>query len=222
MGPRERLFDKGKQSLSDAELLAILLRTGSKIPNAANGLSVLVLAEEILARFGNLKEVLSASPEQLREVKGLGQAKIATLIATQEVSTRLLSNTYLEPTHVCDGKSAYHLFSDIANEEQEVLKAAFLTSQNQVIRRQEIFRGTVNSTVANPREIIREALRTNAVKIIVAHNHPSQVPEPSQQDIAFTDQLQKAAAMMGVPLIDHLIVCRAGRYFSFAEQRLIL
>ena len=219
-GPRENLFKSGAKALSDHDLLALLLRTGH--PNAdTKGLKVFELVDQLFERFATLKEILNATPEQLLSVRGVGPAKAATLCVISEISYRLLNPMSLMAYKIDGERSAYRYFHDITRESQEVLVAAFLTSQNKVICRREIFRGSLNVSIANPREIVREALRANAAKVIVAHNHPSQEPDPSCEDIEFTKRLQKAFSTVGIPLLDHLIVCDFNKYFSFARARLM-
>jgi DNA repair protein RadC len=213
-GPRERLLEKGAGSLSDQELLCVLLGTGPK--------GVMDLAERLLERFGDLRSVLSARPEELENVFGVGRSKRSLLLGVGEIALRLWrTGRGKEQAPVTSASQAYYLFSDLALEDQEVVVGAFLNSRNQLIRRSRIFRGTLDSSLARPREILREALRANSAKLLLAHNHPSQVPEPSDEDIQLTSQLERASKAVGIPLIDHLIICGGGRYFSFAEAKLI-
>jgi len=213
-GPRERLLEKGAHSLHDTELIAILLRTG------VHGCNVLTLSEHILSHCGSLRELFSANVEELQGIPGLGKAKIATLLAIKEIAHRVWRGSDMS-VEISNGERAYELFCDIVHEPQEVLVAAFLNTQNRLLARREIFRGSLDVSVANPREIIREAFKTNAAKIIVAHNHPSQNPEPSEQDRRFTMKMELAARTVGIPLVDHLVVCEAKRYFSFARAKLL-
>lgn len=208
--------------MSDGEILCVLLGTGPRNPNEVPGPSALALADALLSRFGSLRGVLGARIEELETVRGIGRSKGALLLAAGEISLRLWQTQRGdEAAPVLSMEQAYYLFSDLALEEQELVVAAFLNGANRVIGKRRVFRGTVESSSARPREILREALRVNAAKLLVAHNHPSQRPEPSEEDVAFTSQLEYAAEVVGIPLLDHLVICGAGRYFSFAEAKLL-
>lgn len=215
-GPRERLLLRGSSSIEDDELLAILLSTGPR----AQGLGALALARELLERFGSLAGVLAASAAELLSIRGIGPGKAASLLAVREVSVRLSKNAVALPV-VAGSVSAYRLFADLAWESQEVVAAAFLDVRNRVLAQREIFRGTLAGAQARPREILREALRVNAAKILVAHNHPSGSSEPSEEDGRFTAQLEWAACNVGLELIDHLVIGAGDSYFSFAAAGLI-
>jgi len=217
-GPRERLLELGAPSLSDAELLCILLRTGKAQADKRAGLAVVHLAETILNEFRSLKDVLSASKEELGRISGLGPAKVATLLCVKELSQRIWKQTLVHQEAINTSRLAYGLFCDLVLESQEVLCAAFLNNQNKLIRKQSVFKGLTEGVLARPREVIREAIRANASKLIIAHNHPSENPEPSEDDLKFTWLMDKAAALVGISFVDHLIVCSGGRYFSFADS----
>ena len=122
---------------------------------------------------------------------------------------------------VDSSRTAAALFTDLASEDQEVLIAAFLDSRNTLLSKKEIFRGTIDSSFARPREILRAALFYNAAKLVVAHNHPSGFPQPSQEDVEFTVRLKWATSIVGIPLLDHLIICSRVIYFSFADAKLL-
>jgi DNA repair protein RadC len=211
MNVRERIAERGIGTLSDTELLCALLRTGPQ--------GVLRLSEALLKKFGGLRGVMEARSDDLGQIPGLGSAKISELLAVAEIRRRLTdARPAGTPNYVRNGESAFRLFRRMQAEDQEVVWAAFLTTRNRVIRVCEIFRGTVGSAPAQPREILRSALRANAAKLIVAHNHPSGEIVPSDDDQFFTDELEFAARTVGVPLIDHLIV-GGETYFSFAEAK---
>jgi len=213
--PRERLLALGAKVLSDAELLALFLRTGIA------GKSAVELGRELLARFGGLPGLLSADHAALRAVKGLGNAKLAQLAAILELSRRSLGaemrtrSALTSPQAVRD-----YLRLALGGREHEVFVAIFLDAQHRVISVEELFRGTLTQTSVYPREIVKAALRANAAATIFAHNHPSGVAEPSQADELLTRQLKESLAMVDVKVLDHFIV--AGRAtLSFAERGLL-
>ena len=213
--PRERLLALGAKVLSDAELIALFLRTG--IP----GKSAVELGRDLLARFGGLPGLLAADVETLRAVKGLGNAKLAQLAAILELSRRSLGaemracSALTSPQAVRD-----YLRLTLGGREHEVFVAIFLDAQHRVLSAEEMFRGTLTQTSVYPREIVKAALRANAAAVIFAHNHPSGVAEPSQADELLTRQLKESLAMVDVKVLDHFIV--AGRAtLSFAERGLL-
>lgn len=214
-GPRERILKFGPKTVCDEELLCILLRTGVR-RGEEGGPAVLRLASEIQAHFRGLKGVFAASPEELQAISGLGDSKTALLLAVGEICQRLIAPPAENRAQILSPEDAYRVFSDLSGESQEVVCAAFLDSQNRVLRRKEIFRGTVDTSVAQPREILREALRSNASRLVLAHNHPSDISEPSEEDRAFTSRVQQACVFVGISLLDHVIICGGGRFYSFA------
>lgn len=212
--PRESLLRHGPRHLSDEELLCVLLRTG-----AAEGIQKLV--RDLFERFGNLRTVFSASPEELKQVSGIGPTKAAVLSTVKELSLRLWETTDSKERKITSPADAYLQLCDLALEPQEVVSCLFLTTSQKVICRKEVFRGTISQSPGSPREILREALRNNAARFVVAHNHPSDSMEASLEDVAFTARLERAAEVVGVEMVDHLIIGKGGRYFSFAEEGLL-
>lgn len=213
--PRERLLALGAGVLSDAELIALFLRTGIA------GKSAVELARELLSGFGGLRGLLSADQAALRAVRGLGSAKLAQLIAVLELARRSLAeeigarSALTSPQAVRD-----YLRLALGTREHEVFVSLFLDAQHRVIAAEELFRGTLTQTSVYPREIVKAALKANAAAVIFAHNHPSGVAEPSQADELLTRQLKEALAMVDVKVLDHFIV--AGRStLSFAERGLL-
>lgn len=213
--PRERLLALGAGVLSDAELIALFLRTGIA------GKSAVELARELLSSFGGLRGLLSADQVALRAVRGLGSAKLAQLAAVLELARRSLAeeigtrNALTSPQAVRD-----YLRLALGTREHEVFVSLFLDAQHRVIAAEELFRGTLTQTSVYPREIVKAALKANAAAVIFAHNHPSGVAEPSQADELLTRQLKEALAMVDVKVLDHFIV--AGRStLSFAERGLL-
>ena len=213
--PRERLFALGAGRLSDAELIALFLRTGIA------GKSALDLARELLARFGGLTGLLSAEQAALRSVKGIGNAKLAQLAAVLELARRSLGEELRSGSAVTSPQAVRdYLRLVLGGREHEVFVALFLDAQHRVIVAEELFRGTLTQTSVYPREVVKAALKANAAAVIFAHNHPSGVAEPSQADELLTRHLKEALALVEVRVLDHFIV--AGRAtLSFAERGLL-
>lgn len=213
--PREKLIQRGASSLSDAELLAIFLRTG------VIGKSAVDLARELLARFGSLTGLFAANMGEFCTVHGMGQAKYVQLQAVMEMSKRALQ----EVMHIGDalgspGAVRDYLRLHLRGREQEVFLVVFLSAQNRVIASEEMFYGTLTQTSVHPREIVKRALYHNAAGVILAHNHPSGVTEPSKSDRLLTDVLKQTLALVDVHVLDHFIVAGSG-YLSFAEHGMI-
>lgn len=213
--PRERLLAEGAPALSDAELLAIFLRVGVR------GKSAVDLARDLLAEFGGLNGLFFASRQACTRVKGLGDAKYAQLQAVLEMSRRALAeemkqrDALASPAAVRD-----YLRLKLAGLPHEVFLAVFLDAQNRVIEAEELFRGSLTQTAVYPREVVKRALARNAAGVILAHNHPSGVAEPSQADRWLTDQLKAALALVDVRVLDHFVVAGAAS-LSFAERGLL-
>ena len=212
--PREKLKNKGANSLSDEELLAILLRTGTK-NESAKDLSIRLLKE--IKSLNNLNEL---SYNYLASVRGIKEAKALTILAAIELGKRL--NYKKETiTQIKSGEDVLKLLQyEIINFQQEKLFAIFLNNQNEVISYQTIFIGTQNKSITHPREIFYEAIKEQAVKIIVAHNHPSNNVNPSPEDINFTNNLKQVSIIMQIPLLDHIILGNKV-YFSFLDHNLL-
>lgn len=212
--PRERLLEYGEQALSNQELLAILLRTGSRPYN------VMELAGLVLAAFPTLYELKSASLKELQSVRGVGQIKAIELKAMMELGSRI--HQALQPKHGKVRTSmdlAFQLMEDLKDYQQEHLICLYLNTKNEIIHRQTLFIGSLNQAVAHPREIFREAVRHSAARIICVHNHPSGNPEPSENDRQFTKRLKACGEMMGIELLDHLIIGHSS-YVSLREEGL--
>lgn len=213
--PREKLLEQGAGALSDAELLAIFLRCG--LP----GLSAVGLARQLLNDFGGLRPLLNADRKQFCCAKGLGGAKYAQLQASLELARRYLAENLQygsvlgNPTMVCD-----YLTSQLRHRRQEIFCCLYLDTRHRLIAFEELFKGTLNAAPVYPREVVQAALNRNAAAVILAHNHPSGLNEPSQADIQITQQLVKALALMEIQVLDHLIIGE-GPALSFAEQGLL-
>lgn len=213
--PRERLLARGAATLSDAELLAILLRTGAK------GRSALDVARLLLARFGGLRGLLDASLDQLCDAPGLGPAKYAQLQAALELARRHLKET-LERSHPLTSPQATrdYLRAALRDRPHEVFCALMLDTRHRVISFEELFTGTIDSAHVHPRVVVEKALQQRAAALIIAHNHPSGVAEPSQADLAITRRLRDALNLVDIRLLDHFIVGDT-EVTSLAERGLV-
>jgi DNA repair protein RadC len=213
--PREKLLALGPAALADAELIALLLRTG--LP----GLSVLQLAQQVLDRFGGLTGLLHSGPAELKAIKGLGPAKRAELAAVLELARRSLVQELAErPVFDAPAKVKDYLRLQLAAREHEVFAVMFLDAQSRLIRLEEMFRGSLTQTSVYPREVVKRALDLQAASLILAHNHPSGVAEPSRADEFLTQTLKSALALIDVRVLDHMVVGRGG-VVSFAERGLL-
>lgn len=213
--PREKLLAHGPAALADAELVALLLRTG--LP----GTSVLQLAQHTLDGFGGLAGLLHAQPADLKRIKGLGPAKRALIAAVMELARRSLTQQ-LETRPVFDSPQRVKDFLQLhlAHLPHEVFAVLFLDAQNRLIRLEEMFRGTLTQTSVYPREVVKRALELHAGAVILAHNHPSGVAEPSRADEFLTRTLTGALQLVDVRVLDHLVVGHA-QVVSFAERGLL-
>lgn len=213
--PRERLMEFGTEVLSDAELVAVLLRTGIK------GKDALALARELLTRFGGLRGLLSVGRRELAQVKGLGTSKIAAFLSAIEIAKRQLKQDILGRDVVRDPKSIMnYLTSSMRDQKKEVFKVLFLDKANRLIAAEDLFEGTVDETVVHPREVLQAALEKNASSIILVHNHPSGRVQPSSEDQAITRKLHSICTPLGIRIMDHIIV-GDNQYFSFNEANLL-
>ena len=213
--PREKLLSLGASALADAELLALLLRTGFK------GTSVLLLAEQLLLEFGGMAGLLQAQAEDLRRIKGLGPAKRAELVAVLELARRALAQKLKrQPAFTSPQQFKDYLRLSIGGYPYEVFAVAFLDSQNRMIAFEEMFRGSLTQTSVHPREVLRRAMHHNAAAVLLAHNHPSGVAEPSKADEYVTRTMKAALAVMEVRVLDHMVV-GADEVVSFAERGLL-
>lgn len=199
--PREKLMEQGAHSLSDAELLAIFLRTGIK------GVSAVELSRRAISHFGSLRGLMSASKDEFCACLGLGEAKFAQLQAVLEMAKRHLNEQLIrENVFTSVELVRSYLKSQLQMSQREVFAVLFLDSQHRLIRYQELFFGTIDAAAVYPREVVKSALQYNAAACILAHNHPSGVAEPSQADIHITGKIQQALALVDIRLLDHFVV----------------
>lgn len=213
--PREKLLQQGPAALSDAELLAIFIRTG--VP----GQTAVDVARTLLARFGGLRELLAASPEELCETPGLGDAKYVQLQASMEIGRRFLAEKLKRDVTLNSTRDTKDfLQAQLRDRQHEVFCVLFLDNRHRVLAFEELFRGTLNGTAVYPREIVKRALKHNAAAVVLVHNHPSGVAEPSQADELLTHRLREALVLVDVRLLDHLVV-GDGEMVSFSERGLL-
>lgn len=213
--PREKLLAQGPAALADAELLALLLRTGIA------GKGVLALADELLASFQGFGGLLQAQPADFRRIKGLGPAKRAELAAVVEMSRRALAQQLQRgPAFESPARVKEFVALHLAGKPREVFAVLFLDAQHRLIELRELFHGTLTQTSVYPREVLRQAMELNAAAVILAHNHPSGVAEPSRADEFLTQQLKAALQLVDVRVLDHLVV-GTGEVVSFAERGLL-
>jgi len=199
--PRERLLTEGARQLTDIELLAVFLGTGTAKKN------VMSLAREILLKFNGIQGLLRSKPEDLRLVSGLGTAKIATLLASRELTERFISESFRRGETVSDSASArQHLRTKMAGYQQEVFACLFLDNKHRIIVFEELFFGTIDGATVHPREVLKRAMYHNAAAVILAHNHPSGIADPSQADQRVTSRLKELLAVVDVRLLDHLVI----------------
>ena len=213
--PREKLLAQGPQALADAELVALLLRTGYK------GTPVLQLSQQLLQAFGGVSGLLSATPADLRRVKGLGPAKRAEVAALLEIARRSLRQELAErPVFDAPQTVKDYLSLHLAQLPYELFSVLFLDHRHRLLAMEEMFRGTLAQTSVYPREVVRRAMAHNAAAVILAHNHPSGAAEPSRADELLTEGLKQALQLVDVRVLDHLVIGR-GRVTSFAERGLL-
>ena len=213
--PREKLLSRGSTALTDAELLAIFLRTGT------HGKSAVDLARELLINFGSLKALLNADKQRFCQANGLGEAKYAQLQAVMEMARRHFKESLQRGDALSspDLTRAY-LSAQLGGYSYEVFACLFLDNRNRVIQLNELFRGTLDAASVYPREVVRQALQHNAAAVILAHNHPSGSSEPSLADKHITEKLKAALALLEIRVLDHFII-GDGEPYSFAEHGLI-
>lgn len=213
--PREKLIASGAGALADAELIALLLRTGFK------GTSVLQLAQQLLDHFGGIQGLLHAQADDLKKIKGLGPAKRAELAAVIELARRALAQAlatrpaFDQPTKVKD-----YLKLQLGKLPYEVFAVMFLDAQTRLLKFEEMFRGTLTQTSVYPREVVKRALDLHAASVVLAHNHPSGVAQPSKADEYLTLSLINALKLVDVRVLDHFVVGE-GEVISFAERGLL-
>ena len=212
--PRERLISHGAQALSDAELLAILIRAGT------GGATAVDVAQAVLRDFNSLKNLASRTVQELRHYKGLGDAKAVSLVAAFELGRRA-SRKESERLQIRSPEDVVQRFQPVLRDLMyEVFLVLLLDSANHLLREVKISEGILNSSLVHPREVFRAAIIEPAASILLLHNHPSGNPEPSSEDLQITRQLTESSKIIGIPVHDHIIIA-ANSFTSFAERGLI-
>ena len=214
--PREKLVLRGSQSLSDAELLAILLRTGTK------GKSVIQIAYDLVARYGNLASLSTKSYSELIKTNGIKKDKAATLVAAFEIGKRTaVQSKWFSEKKITSPEDIANIFLPMLKDElNEHFYVVCLNSANKIIRIERISTGNLDSSIVHPREVFKVAIENSAKSIILVHNHPSGNTEPSNEDIAITKKLVEVSKFMEIPISDHIIIAERN-YSSFVQKRLI-
>jgi DNA repair protein RadC len=210
--PRERFIQNGPASLSNHELIAILLRTGTKDE------SVLQLSNRLLTNFEGLRLLKDATLEEMTEIKGIGQAKAIQVLAAVEIGRRITNLNYPDRYVIRSPEDgANYVMNDMRFLSQEHFVCLYLNTKNQVLHKQTIFIGSLNASIVHPREVFREALKRSAASIICLHNHPSGDPAPSREDIEVTKRLVECGKMIGIDVLDHLIIGE-NKFVSLKEK----
>lgn len=213
--PREKLIARGAGALSDAELLAIFLRVGVR------GKTAVDLARDMLGEHGSLRALMAADQKRFCQTKGLGQAKFVQLQAVLEMARRHLQETVERSDALTNpAQTQRYLSAKMRGHPREVFACLLLDTRNRIIRYEELFHGTIDGAAVYPREVVKCALRHNAAAVILAHNHPSGVPEPSHADRAITQRLKDALGLVDIRVLDHVII-GDGIAVSFAERGLL-
>lgn len=213
--PRERLIKFGAEKLSDAEILAILLRVGNQETTAID------LARKIIKEFGGYRGIDAKSVSELCEINGIGMAKAAQIKAALELGKRLSREQANQKPNIECSDDVYHIVAPhLANLPREIFKILLLTSRNRLIAEKTIFEGSLTESIVSPREIIKEAINLSAASIVLVHNHPSGNPSPSEEDKKVTRRLKQACEVVGVNVLDHIIVGQKD-FYSFADSGLL-
>ncbi len=213
--PRERLVKYGPEALSNAELLAIILRVGTAEYSAIG------MAEHMLGRFEGLKGIATAGIDDLSQIKGLGTAKAAQILAMVELGKRLAASVGESRLTIRSPQDAADLLMpELRDAPQEHFKAIYLNSRTEVLKVRTVTIGSLDGSLITPRELFREAISSNSASVIVAHNHPSGDPSPSKEDVDVTKRLVQAGKMIGIEVIDHIII-GDGRWVSMSERGLL-
>ncbi len=213
--PREKLLQHGAQSLSDAELLALFIGSGTRSKTAVD------IGRDLLGRFGGIRNILNASQELLCQSNGLGSARYALLQASRELGKRYLAEKLMRqgslssPQQVSD-----YLIQQLRDRQREIFVVIYLDNRHRIIEYEELFTGTLNGASVHPREVVKNVLFHNAAAVIIAHNHPSGIAEPSQSDMLITKKIQDALKLIDVTLLDHLII-GDGNYVSLSDRGMI-
>ncbi|WP_070109417.1 RadC family protein [Clostridium acetireducens] len=213
--PRERLLKYGPEVLSNSELLAIILRTGTKKEN------IISLSGRILKKAGGINGLFNLTAEEFMKIDGIGRSKACQLLAVAEMSKRFHSYKSGNEYKICSPKdAANYVMQEMRHLKQEILRVIMLNTKNVIIKVKDVSLGSINSSIVHPREVFCEAIKNNSVSIIICHNHPSGNPKPSGEDINVTNRLIECGKIIGIQLIDHIII-GDGIYISLKEKGIV-
>ena len=213
--PRERFLKYPKATISNHELIAIILRTGSRQE------SVIELSKRMLYKYDNLKALSNTSIKELMKIKGIGSSKAIELLAAFELGKRVIKENFHTQIKLHSPESIYqYLKDDLEMKTQEHFIALYLNTKGELVKKETLFIGSLNSSLIHPRELFKHAVLNSAATIIISHNHPSGDPTPSKADIDITKMLYKNSLMMDIELLDHIIIGK-DRYYSFKEKGII-
>ena len=216
MLPRERLRDLGAEHLSNQELLSILLRTGTKTT------PVLEVANQILKNLDSLADFQHLSLQELQKINGIGYVKSIEIKAMVELAKRISKAEYVQKERIMSSERlARKMMLELSDQKQEHLVAIYLDTQNRIIEQRTIFIGSVRRSIAEPREILYYACKNMATSVIIVHNHPSGSPEPSENDLQFTQKMKRACEDIGIICLDHIVIGKY-QYYSFREETDVL
>lgn len=214
--PRERLRDLGAEHLSNQELLSILLRTGTKTT------PVLEVANQILKNLDSLADFQHLSLQELQQINGIGYVKSIEIKAMIELAKRISKAEYVQKERIMSSERlARKMMLELSDQKQEHLVAIYLDTQNRIIEQRTIFIGSVRRSIAEPREILYYACKNMATSVIIVHNHPSGSPEPSENDLQFTQKMKRACEDIGIICLDHIVIGKY-QYYSFREETDVL
>lgn len=212
--PRERFLERGPEALSDAELFAILLRTGSRNKIGEKGENVIDMSNRLIAEYG-LNKLFDCSLKELQKIKGIGQSKAMQILAISEITKRISSKKE-NIKKISSAKDVFDLMhSKLKGKKQEEFWVVLLNSHNNVIKYELITKGILDASIAHPREIFRSAIRNSAKKMILVHNHPSGNPEPSQEDLDMTKRIIELGDQMDIKVLDHVILAGEEKFWSW-------
>ena len=211
--PREKLINKGTKALKKDELLAIILRAGIKGKNA------LQVAKDILVKYGD-KKLLGASYEELRNIHGVGPTKAVQILAAIELGSRLFKEKSEKEVYINSSEDAIKELAHIKENKKENFVVLYLDARNKLIYKETVSIGSLNANLVHPREVFEPAVRYLAAQIVLAHNHPSGDPEPSEDDLEITKRLIESGKILGIEIVDHIIITKTG-FTSFKEKNLI-
>lgn len=213
--PREKILRYGAEVMSNSELLAIILRTGTKDEN------ILKLCDRIISHFGGLNGLINPTIEDLKQIKGVGEAKATQILAISELASRFKSFKSGDDHTVSSPKDiAFYMINEMKNLKKEYFKLIMLNTKNKIISIKDVSIGNLNSSIVHPREVFIEAIKNSSASVILCHNHPSGDPSPSREDILVTNRLKECGVLLGIDVLDHIIIGNE-TYISLKEKGIV-